>query len=544
VDKCAIRFGGAVARDPLPPEPGKTRCSNCFSAASSPRPRPSIRSSFVPRNSARPCSPGSTIARARATKSSFVDPAGTAEAIAERVRQQAKTPGMRFVVLVGDAEPNANAPAVARARCVPTHVAQAKVNVHWGSEPTLITDNPYGDFDGDGVPEAAVGRLTADTPAELRAMIDKTIAYERSPDYGLWRRQVNCVAGVGGFGILADAIIESSAQYFITQNIPAAYRVSMTYGSWRSPYCPDPRQFHQAALDRFNEGSWFWVYIGHGQRFGLDWVRMPDNYYPIFNREHVGKLKCQHGATLALFLACYIGAFDASDCFGEDLLRQPGGPVAVLAGSRVTMPYAMATMSVGLMDEVFENQCPTLGEAMLRAKKAMLQPADTNDSRRKTLDMIAAGLSPSQKLLDDERAEHVLLFNILGDPLLRLKYPQAVRVETAASVQAGTSLTVSARRRSPAVPRSNWPCRAGGSACPRPIAAPIAPTMLLWPNIRRRIGRRMNRRSQPPRRASRGGRSSCRSPCRARPAATSKSVSSSKARTTVPSGRRRCGSSR
>ena len=73
----------------------------------------------------------------------FVDPTGTAEAIAERVRQQAKTPGVRFVVLVGDAEPHANAPAAARARCVPTHVAKAKVNIHWGSEPTLITDNAY-----------------------------------------------------------------------------------------------------------------------------------------------------------------------------------------------------------------------------------------------------------------------------------------------------------------------------------------------------------------------------------------------------------------
>ena len=373
----------------------------------------------------------------------FVDPSGTAEAIAERVRQQAKTPGVRFVVLVGDAEPNPDAPVAARARCVPTHVAKAKVNVHWGSEPTLITDNPYADFDGDGAPDAAVGRLTADTPDELRAMIDKIIAYERSTDFGLWRRQVNCVAGVGGFGMLADAILESSAQYFLTQNIPAAYRVSMTYGSWRSPYCPDPRQFHQTALDRLNEGSWFWVYIGHGQRFGLDWVRMPDNYYPIFNREHVGKLKSQHGSTLALFLACYIGAFDATDCLGEELLRQPGGPVAVLAGSRVTMPYAMSTMSVGLMDEVFQNGCPTLGEAMLRAKQAMLKPAGQNDERRKILDAIAAGLSPSQKLLDDERAEHVLLFNILGDPLLRLKHPQAVRVDVPASVAAGAVLTIS-----------------------------------------------------------------------------------------------------
>jgi hypothetical protein len=372
-----------------------------------------------------------------------IDAEGTAEQVAARVHELARRSPVRFVVLVGDAEPNSRAVAAAAARCVPTHVAKAKVNVHWGSEPTLATDAPYADFNSDGAPDAAIGRLTADTAEELTAIIRKTIDYERSADFGRWRRQINCVAGVGGFGVVADAVLESSARYFLTQNVPPAYRVSMTYGSWRSPYCPDPRQFRETVIDGLNDGSWFWVYIGHGQPFGLDRARMPDRQYPIFDNADAARLASRHGSTIAVFLSCYVGAFDASDCLGEELLRRPGGPVAVLAGSRVAMPYAMSVMASGLMEEVFAGRCPTLGEAVWRAKRRLLEPAKGDDEQRKMLDSIAATLSPSRELLADERAEHVLLFNILGDPLLRLRHPQPLEVSAPAKAMAGDTLTVS-----------------------------------------------------------------------------------------------------
>ena len=52
-------------------------------------------------------------------------------------------------------------------RCVPTHLVPAQINVRWGSEPEIATDNRYADLDDDGVPDVAVGRLPADTPDEL-----------------------------------------------------------------------------------------------------------------------------------------------------------------------------------------------------------------------------------------------------------------------------------------------------------------------------------------------------------------------------------------
>lgn len=72
------------------------------------------------------------------------------------------------VVLLGDATPNPSDGTVAKLHatdhfCVPTHLAKAQVNIVFGSEP-IATDNWYADFDDDGVPEAAVGRLPVITP--------------------------------------------------------------------------------------------------------------------------------------------------------------------------------------------------------------------------------------------------------------------------------------------------------------------------------------------------------------------------------------------
>ena len=353
----------------------------------------------------------------------MIEPHGAADDIVRQVRAAA-SPATRFVVLVGDADGrSAGAPTSDKSAFVPTHYRKAEVNIRFGSEPTLATDGPYGDLDGDGAPDAAVGRLSADTAEQLRTIVEKTLAYERSADLGPWRRKIHCVAGVGGFGPLLDGVLESSVRYFLTETIPPAYRVTMTYAGPGSPYCPPLDTFSQAVASRFNEGGWFWVYMGHGRPEGLDWVRTPSGTRPILDRAQVGQLRATGGAPLAVFLACYSGAFDADDCLGEEMLRAPGGPAGVIGATRVAMPYGMASLAVGLLDEVFVRQTPTVGESLLHARQTLLQHDQAEDHRRKLLDAIAAGLSPARDSLRAEREEHAAMFHLLGDPLLRLRHP-------------------------------------------------------------------------------------------------------------------------
>lgn len=367
---------------------------------------------------------------------------GSAEEIRDRIRKVAKEGSLKNIVIIGDADPAMDTDPKVRARSVPIHFAEATVNIHWGKEKDIPTDNWYADLDDDKLPDLAIGRLPVDSQEELKLVLGKIFAHEQDADQGAWRRRVNFVAGMGGFSPLADSVIESSARQMITEEIPPGYDVSMTYGSWRSAYCPDPRLFHDAALGHLNEGSLFWVYIGHGQRHELDRVKVPGNKFHIFGNEDVPKLTCEHGPPIAIFLACYTCALDdPRDSLGEELLRRQGGPVAVMGGTRVTMPYAMSVMATGLLNETFDNHRETLGEIILHAKRAMVE-SPRNDPQSRAIDTMARTLNSKSTDLKAERAENVLVFNLLGDPLLRLQYPQEATVSTLTEADAGSVIEV------------------------------------------------------------------------------------------------------
>lgn len=371
----------------------------------------------------------------------------TSQEIRNAIRHTARQGNLRSVLLVGDAEPRAEKDERLRARTVPTQLVDAVVNVKFGSEPQLATDNWYADLDDDGAPDLAVGRLPVDSAVELARLVRRIIAYEEAVDHGAWRQQVNFIAGVGGFGGLVDSVTEMATRQFLSEGIPAGFNTSMTYASLASPYCPDPRKFHETAIERFNEGCLFWVYIGHGHPHGLDRMTIPGGQYSILEARDVNKLKPRQGSPIAVFLACYTGAFDREqDCLAEEMLRTEGGPVAVLAGSRVTMPYAMAVMGNEMLHEYFEKRPETLGEVLLNTKRRMLATPDEKDvlknANRHLLDALASVLSPTADQLPAERLENVQLFNLLGDPLLRLSHPAQVELTATREAVAGEAVSV------------------------------------------------------------------------------------------------------
>ena len=372
----------------------------------------------------------------------FIGTSESTDTIRASILRVAEQGNLRYVLLVGDAEVDAAGVPVDASYCVPVRKIRARVNVRWGSEPEIPSDNWYADFDGDQMPDVAIGRLPVDTPEELTLLVQRILAYERSSDFGPWRRQVNFVAGVGGFGPLADSLIERTTRTFLTNGIPASYGTSMTYASWRSPYCPDPRAFGRESIDRFNEGCLFWIYMGHGDRHRLDNFHYPGGQIPIFETADTDLLRCTHGAPIAIFLSCYTCAFDGDrDCLAEEMLRADGGPVAVIGGSRVMMPYAMGVMAEGWMASCFLEKPKTLGDALLAAKQQMVEPTSVRQNRQ-LLDAIAGAISPTPDALDAELLEHLHLFHLLGDPLLSLHHPKKVDVETVDRIVAGQSLHV------------------------------------------------------------------------------------------------------
>jgi hypothetical protein len=375
----------------------------------------------------------------------YVSNTGSPDEIRTAIRQVARGGKLQAVLLVGDAEPPANSDQQLRARCVPAHREAALVNVKFGSEPEIGTDNWYADLDDDDLPDIAIGRIPADTPQELSRIVRKILNYETGLDHGPWRQRISFVAGVGGFGALTDSVIETATKKLLTDGIPATYQTTMTFGSWRSPFCPDPRQFHNTTVARHNEGCLFWVYLGHGHSTALDRVAVPGGRFHILDCDDCDKLKAEKSPPVAIMLACYTAAFDQEeDCLAEEMLRSPGGPVAVFGGSRVTMPYAMAVMGSEMLSEYFRSRPKTLGQVIKNAKRRMALPPDEKEglanANRVLLDGVASVISPARNMLDQERHEHLHLFNLIGDPLLSLSYPREISVEARSDAIAGQEL--------------------------------------------------------------------------------------------------------
>ncbi|MCA9271016.1 MAG: hypothetical protein KDA41_21190, partial [Planctomycetales bacterium] len=343
---------------------------------------------------------------AQGRKIGLVRDGDTPEKIRLAIRHAAEGGKLTHVLLVGDDHPDRLEDAALRSVTLPSKHVKAKVNVHWGSEAEIATDNWYADLDDDQAPDVAIGRLTADTPAQLAVMVAKILAYENAPPPGAWRRRVNFIAGVGGFGPITDAVLDMATKKFITSEIPAGYQTSMTYASLTSPYCPDPRLLPDVALARHNEGCLFWVYVGHGQRRWLDNMRVGRHAFPIMNVDHVTQMHAAEGSPVAVFLACYAGAFDErEDCLSEEMLAAPGGPTAVISGTRVTMPYGNAVLGHAMLQECFTHGHATLGEVLMCAKQSTASNRADGASRR-LMDALAAAISPRTDLLEEERIEH------------------------------------------------------------------------------------------------------------------------------------------
>lgn len=375
----------------------------------------------------------------------WIDNLGSPDEIRKQIRKSAKSGQAKFLVLVGDADPAMGSNDAVRAVSVPTHFAPARVNIHWGKERDIATDNWYADLDDDQIPDLAVGRIPADTPDELSVIVDKILRYEDCQDYGGWRRRVSIVACPGNFGPIIDQALENGARKFATEGIPPGFETTATYGQWRSPYCPDPRRFQECALGRINEGALFWVYIGHGNCRHVDEVSLPDrSRFPILRYDDVGRLDCQSGSPIAIFLACYTGRFDdRDDSIAEEMLRTPGAPVGIIAATRVTMPYAMTVMGGELMKGYFVHRYQTLGEVFQYAKREMVLGKRDSASAR-FIDTVARTLNPKSPDLAAERLEHVLLFHLIGDPLLRLPRASEVTLDPPALLADGGSLTIRA----------------------------------------------------------------------------------------------------
>jgi len=376
----------------------------------------------------------------------LVEPHASATTTRQRIATAAVLGKTRYVVLIGDPQLDANGTPADLSVYLPTIYQPADATAAYQATSHLPGDYLYGDFNDDSVVDAAVGRLPVRTPQQALELFQRIADYEDSRDFGRWRSRVDLVAGLGGFGPLIDGAIETVASSMITGSLPGSVRTRVTHAGPDSLFCPGPLCFTDTVLANYADGARFWVYAGHGHVSQLDRVPATRSGRPVLAVDDVTHLRRPaDSAPIALLLACYAGAYDArEDCLAKEMLLTPGGPIAVLAGSRVTMPYGNAAAAMGLIHSVYHHHPERLGDAWLQTLAEMATPSGADpalQSRRGLIDGLATMLGGGR--IDEERREHMQLYNWMGDPTLRLAHPQEIRINPLPQFVAGQSVTIS-----------------------------------------------------------------------------------------------------
>jgi hypothetical protein len=304
---------------------------------------------------------------------------------------------------------------------------------------TYVSDHPYQLMDdADDLPDIPLGRVPARSNAEALIALDKVRRYEacQGEPHTRGSSRVTYVAGEGHYGLM-DSVLESMFKVMVDQLVPAAFDVSMTYAKATSPYCPPPSQLSDTVLTRLGEGCVLFNYVGHGFERGFDSLNWRGTSIPILTVADVSQLGrnalADAALPIALLTCCSTGWFDlpnGAHSLAEAMLFNTRGPVAVIAGSRVTHPYANIIVQKDVTTLMLRDRTPTVGMVDLLAMRSIVEL----DEEDRQIDALAAPIALTGRWntsLNDLRRMHLRLYNLLGDPATRINLPSEIAIDVA-----------------------------------------------------------------------------------------------------------------
>lgn len=264
----------------------------------------------------------------------------------------------RYVLLVGDGHYDfTGVSGTTLPNLIPPYLLQIDP---WLGE--TAADNRYVSVDGpdDYLPEMAIGRIPATSPADVTAVVDKIIAYETAAPGGDWQKRVVFVADnnldqAGNFHVYSDEVRLNW--------LPAGYDSQTIYYN---------RDYFSAATMRtaikaaFNADALLLQWFGHGSRFRWGSVSM-------FNSDDPATLAANDTWPMTVAYSCWSGyfvnLFGGWQSLGETLLLTPQrGSVADLSPSGLHVGAALLTLNQGLTDVIFRQRIQRAGLAVDAAK--------------------------------------------------------------------------------------------------------------------------------------------------------------------------------
>jgi hypothetical protein len=219
------------------------------------------------------------------------------------------------------------------------------------------SDDALTDFNNDGKPEMAVGRLPVRTNAEAQALISKIVGYS-----GTAARPRTATLVSDNFDRADYHFDQFSTDLKTTSLDPNG--VTTTSINRPSGTGGDAAT-HTSIINSANSGPIVMNWFGHGSF--LTWNGN------LLVKADAATLTNTNALSLYMMMTCQTGYFaDATQTFlGEALLMASGGAVAVWASTGDTVPFDQVNAAKTATSELFGNPQKRLGDAMLDAKQSI-----------------------------------------------------------------------------------------------------------------------------------------------------------------------------
>jgi hypothetical protein len=276
-------------------------------------------------------------------------------------------PAPRYLLLVGDVSYDfRNYLGQGQQYLVPSMA----IPVAFGGE--TLSDTRLADLDDDGRPEMAVGRWPVSDEAQLVALVQRTLEYEKP---GAMTQRALFVADTSEstFTAMSDRLIDIAAQRSVAVRL---YGVT-----------------NHETVQAWNQGAWLINYVGHGS---LDlWGKAA-----LLDIASLDNLRSIERPPIVTQFTCLTGFFGHPQLISlsEAMLRAQNGPVATIAATSLTLAANQELFAAAFLAQLADPETFRIGDALLRAQR--LPGLDTGGGQ-----------------------EVVATFHLLGDPALVIARP-------------------------------------------------------------------------------------------------------------------------
>ena len=268
-----------------------------------------------------------------------------------------------------------------------------------------LTDETGGNRDSMDSMSIAVGRLPIREETEADAVVDKIIRYMENATPGKWKTQLCFLSDDGNSGLhtkssekAAELIRSEAKELSITKIYIDAYQQETRASGESYPLA-------KSKLDNLlNNGILFFDYCGHA------------GYNNLSDEQMLTTKQIQEMTNVNLgfwmLATCNFARFDARVTSAAEwaVLNKDGGAVGLLAACRTVFAEQNDVLNKYVCQQMFSRSedgrfCNTIGDAVRKAKR----------------------LTTEEKGGDRNKLSYILL----GDPALRLVYPDEFLIETA-----------------------------------------------------------------------------------------------------------------